>query len=69
MLLIHRLSCSILTFDQNLVVAGSVDSMIYLWERDNEQSISEKSCDVLHTNENISPSNLSSSVQENNLVE
>lgn len=69
MLLIHRLSCSILTFDQNLVVAGSVDSMIYLWERDNEQSVSEKSCDVLHTNENISPSNLSSSVQENNLVE
>jgi len=58
-----------LTFDQNLVAAGSVDSMIYLWERDNEQSVSEKSSDVLHTIGNISPSNSSSSVQENNSIE
>jgi len=58
-----------LTFDQNLVVAGSIDSLIYVWERDNELSVSEKSHDVLHTNENMNPSNFASSVQGNNLVE
>jgi len=58
-----------LTSDQNLVVAGSVDALIYLWERDNEQSASEESHDVLHNTGNINPSNFASSIQENNLVE
>ncbi|XP_029341683.1 uncharacterized protein LOC100569295 isoform X2 [Acyrthosiphon pisum] len=64
-----KVSCSFLTSDQNLVVAGSVDALIYLWERDNEQSVSEESHDVLHTIGNINSSTFSSSVQENNLVE
>jgi len=51
-----------------LVVAGSVDALIYLWERDNE-SVSKESHDVLHTIGNINPSNFASSVQGNNLVE
>lgn len=67
--MIHRVSCSFLTSDQNLVIAGSVDALIYLWERDNEQSVSEESHDVLHTIGNINSSNFASSVQGNNLVE
>jgi len=31
-----------LTFDQNLVVAGSIDSLIYLWERKNDESSEEE---------------------------
>jgi len=59
-----------LTSDQNIVVAGSIDSLIYLWERrDNEQSVSEKFRGVLHTIGNINPSNFASSVEGNNLVE
>ncbi|XP_060859764.1 uncharacterized protein LOC132936966 isoform X2 [Metopolophium dirhodum] len=64
-----KVSCSFLTSDQNLVVAGSVDALIYLWERDNEQSLSEESHDILHTIGNINPSNFAPSVQGNNLVE
>ncbi|CAI6354878.1 unnamed protein product [Macrosiphum euphorbiae] len=64
-----KVSCSFLTSDQNLVIAGSVDALIYLWERDNEQSVSEESHDVLHTIGNINSSNFASSVQGNNLVE
>jgi len=52
-----------------MVVAGSIDSLIYLWERNNEQSVSEKSHDVLHNIGNINPSNYASSVEGNNLVE
>lgn len=33
MLLFHRLSCTILTSDQKYVAAGSLDSLIYVWER------------------------------------
>jgi len=33
MLLFHRLSCTILTSDHKYVAAGTLDSLIYLWER------------------------------------
>lgn len=34
-LLFHRLTCSTLTSDHKYVAAGSLDSLIYLWERSN----------------------------------
>lgn len=67
MLMFHRLSCSILTSDQKCVVAGSLDSLIYLWER--AESVVEQTGDVLHSIENINHSNFTSSVQGNNLFE
>lgn len=33
MLIFHRLSCTLLTTDLKNVAAGSLDSLIYLWER------------------------------------
>ncbi|XP_022174568.1 uncharacterized protein LOC111036738 [Myzus persicae] len=63
-----KVSCSILTIDQNLVIAGSIDSLIYLWERDNKKSESDRTYN-LHNIENINPSNSSSSVQGNDFIE
>ncbi|XP_026819668.1 uncharacterized protein LOC113558416 isoform X4 [Rhopalosiphum maidis] len=63
-----KLSCSILTSDLKLVAAGSLDSLIYLWERPTQQPVPEKT-DILHTIGNINPSNFTSSVQGNNLME
>ncbi|XP_060844674.1 uncharacterized protein LOC132924402 isoform X1 [Rhopalosiphum padi] len=64
-----KLSCSILTSDLKLVAAGSLDSLIYLWERSTQQSVPEKTPDILHTIGNINPSNFTSSIQGNNLME
>jgi len=58
-----------LTSDLKLVAAGSLDSLIYLWERSTQQSVPEKTPDILHTIGNINPSNFTSSIQGNNLME
>lgn len=34
-LLFYRLSCAILSCDHKYVAAGSMDSIIYVWERSN----------------------------------
>lgn len=47
----HRLSCSILTSDHKYVAAGSLDSLIYLWERSNLSTESEVN-NVLRNSEN-----------------
>lgn len=66
--ILFRLSCSILTSDLKLVAAGSLDSLIYLWERPIQQSIPEKT-DILHSIGKINPINFTSSVQGNNSME
>uniref|UniRef100_A0A2H8TRP9 Transcription initiation factor TFIID subunit 5 n=1 Tax=Melanaphis sacchari TaxID=742174 RepID=A0A2H8TRP9_9HEMI len=63
-----KLSCSILTSDLKFVAAGSLDSLIYLWER-RQQFLEEKNPDILHSIGNINPSNFASSVPGNNLME
>ncbi|KAE9528871.1 hypothetical protein AGLY_012446 [Aphis glycines] len=63
-----KLSCSILTSDLKLVAAGSLDSLIYLWERPIQQSVPEKT-DFLHSIGKINPINFTSSVQGNNSME
>lgn len=42
MLMFHRLSCTILTSDHKYVAAGSLDSLIYLWDRSNVSPELEK---------------------------
>jgi len=47
--LFHRLSCTILTSDNKYVAAGSLDSLIYLWERSNfstELEINDLECNA-----------------------
>lgn len=66
----HRLLCSILTSDHKYVAAGSLDSLIYLWERSNLPTESEVNNALRNSNyENSQNTNSLPSEESKNYIE